>query len=567
MTRKILSLLLVTVMLVSLLAACSGNNDGADTETSKGESSSSSEDKKSDSGEKEETVKPITYSVFIGAPGQQPAPDNKIFKMIEEEFGITFEFEFLVGDLEQRLGVMIASGDYPDIISGANDTQKLIDAGAFIPIQDMINSQPNLQAHYDGYMEKMKADDGNVYVMPNYGRIYNEYVQTSYYGPGFWIQKAVLKELGYPEIKTLDQYFDAIQEYMALHPEIDGQPTIGFEALSYDWRSFCLRNAPAQLMGYPNDGGVLVDADSHEAQIYANHPDAKIYYEKLNGMYHAGVIQADTFVQNYDEYLARLSTGAVLGMFDQGWQFQSATESLISQGKIDRTWVPLGITYDESIVPYYRDRPPLNIDRGYGISVDCEEPERFMEMVNAFTADEWQKIFSWGIEGEDYLVDEDGMYYRTEEQRLQQEDVAWKLSNKAYEFFEELPKKEGTFDDGNAFTPGQQASEYIATLKDIDKEVLEAYGKSTFTEFLGEAPENRKDYPAWQISLGDGTDAAIADQKLTETQMKWLPQLILGSSADFGAGWDTYMSEFDGIDIAAYEARVNEGIQERLAEW
>lgn len=51
---------------------------------------------------------PVTFSVFMNGPGQQPTPDNKILKLIKDETGITFNQEFLVGDLQQKLGVMIA---------------------------------------------------------------------------------------------------------------------------------------------------------------------------------------------------------------------------------------------------------------------------------------------------------------------------------------------------------------------------------------------------------------------------------------------------------------------------
>ena len=55
--------------------------------------------------------------MFIGAPQQTPTPDNRIYKKIEEELGVTLEMEFLVGDLQQKLGVMIAGGEYPDLIT------------------------------------------------------------------------------------------------------------------------------------------------------------------------------------------------------------------------------------------------------------------------------------------------------------------------------------------------------------------------------------------------------------------------------------------------------------------
>ena len=74
-----------------------------------------------------EAIKPMTISMFIGGSYSSPTADNRIYKMIKEKTGVSLKMEFLVGDLQQKLGVMIAGGDYADIMTG-ND--KLIAAGA-----------------------------------------------------------------------------------------------------------------------------------------------------------------------------------------------------------------------------------------------------------------------------------------------------------------------------------------------------------------------------------------------------------------------------------------------------
>lgn len=569
--KKLISLLLTVILMLSLIAGCtSKKTDDVDTSTST-ETKTEATNETSTTTETETASKPdpIKFTVFIGDPRQQPTADNKIYKLLEEELGVTFEFEFLVGDLDQKLGVMIAGGEFPDLIDSANSSEKTINSGILVPLQDYISAEktPNLWRMYGDYMNMMKSEDGNVYILPNYGMYYNDFVQTSYNGPAFWIQKQVLIDMNYPKITTLDEYFKVLADYKAKNPEINGQPTVGFEVLSFDWRAFCLKNAPAQLSGNPNDGGVIVDPNTGIASLFANTDTAKKYYSKLNEAYNSGLIEADTFVQNYDEYLARLSSGRVLGMFDQGWDFQTATDSLISQGLDNLTWVPLGITFDTSIKSWYRDRPIPNYNRGFGVSVDCKDPERYVQMCEELLSDKWQKIFAWGIEGEDYMVDEQGMFYRTPEQRLNAENVDWRLANKAEALWSSIPKIQGTFDDGNAADPNSQAKEYFDKLKDVDKQILQAYGYDYYTQFLGDAPENRKDYPAWQISLGDGTDAAIADSKINELQMKYLPQLILGSTDKFEADWASYVKEYDSVNVQAYLDRVNEGLKERREKW
>ncbi|NUU55581.1 sugar ABC transporter substrate-binding protein, partial [Paenibacillus taichungensis] len=104
-----------------VLAGCSGSNSGSGEESSKGSEVGADS--------------PLEISVFLNEAGQQPTADNKIYKKIKEELGVTFKFEFLAGDKNQKLGVMIAGGDYPDLISA--DT-KLTAAGSVIPLEDLI---------------------------------------------------------------------------------------------------------------------------------------------------------------------------------------------------------------------------------------------------------------------------------------------------------------------------------------------------------------------------------------------------------------------------------------------
>src|SRR5690554_4064317 len=60
--------------------------------------------------------KPITFTMFVRDPSQAPAKDNPVIKKIAQLTGVTFNYEFLVGDLNQKIGVMIAGEDYPDVI-------------------------------------------------------------------------------------------------------------------------------------------------------------------------------------------------------------------------------------------------------------------------------------------------------------------------------------------------------------------------------------------------------------------------------------------------------------------
>ncbi|PPQ49257.1 sugar ABC transporter substrate-binding protein [Paenibacillus peoriae] len=507
---------------------------------------------------------PIEISVFLNEAGQQPTADNKIYKKLKDELGVTFKFEFLAGDKNQKLGVMIAGGDYPDLISA--DT-KLTAAGSVIPLEDLIEKHaPNLKKHYAKYWNQMKdPNDGHIYYLPNYGAYNGEVADTYYGGPAFWIQKAVLKEFNYPTPKTLDEYFDLIKKYKEKYPTIDGSPTIGFEILNYDWKTWGLLNPPQHLIGHPNDGGVVVNKGV--AEIFADKDFAKRYYQKLNEINAQDLLDKETFTQNYDQYLAKLSNGNVLGMFDQHWNFLKAEDSLKTQKKLERTYVGFPLVYDSSIKDYYRDRPALNLNNGFGITVNAKDPVKIIKVLDKLMDEKWQKLFTWGVEGQDFYVNKQGRFMKTPEQRTNTDDATWKLANKAEALYASAPKLEGYFSDGNATTATNQPEEYQASLKPFDKEVLKAYGINSYVDFFSAPPENPVYYPAWSADIVDGSPAKIANTKLNEVSTKYLPKAILSSPSSFDSVWNEYTSEIHKLDIKAYEDKINEVLKWRIEHW
>jgi putative aldouronate transport system substrate-binding protein len=505
---------------------------------------------------------PMTVTVFCGDPRDQPTSDNKIFKMIEEEFGLKFEFEFLAGDLDETLGVKIAGQDYADLMDGGNSAEKLISAGALINLMDYINAvdTPNLYAHIEPYLKRLLNEDGELFIIPNYGRNYNsnDYGLNYVNGPAFFIQKKVLEWAGYPMIKTMDEYFNLIESYVAANPTNEnGAPNEGFAILCDSWRAFCLFNPVQHLMGRPNDGDVIVDIDNdYKTEAYVIQDYAKAYYKKLNEMYHKGLISQDTFVMNYDQYIAKISSGTVVGMFDQAWDFQTATDALRAAEMYPETYQGLPIIYDEAqagkvVTEHYLNGSVINVNRGFGISVNCKDPERLVQFMEAMLSDRWQTIIWWGIEGEDYYV-ENGRLLRTYDQILNAANAVWRNANSAYVLTNSMPKKQGEMDDGNKWDPAAQPENYFLQMNDYDKAFLTGYGMKQPLDFFN-APITIAPYgEAWQIDVTVDQDANDAKAAFQDTQRKLLPQIIMCDPAEFDAKWDEFVQAVTDIPISDF---------------
>lgn len=509
---------------------------------------------------------PITISVFTIYNGTNPPADNKIYKLMKEKLGVTFQWDIAVTNKDEKIGVMNASGDYADLLHV--DSNKFIEAGALIPLESLIEKYaPNIKKHYARDWEKIKEKDGHIYCLPNWGIVTGKDQTTYYSGSAMWIQLDVLKEFKYPKIKTIDEYFDLIKRYKAKYPMIDGKPTIGFSILTYDWHKFCLINPPQFLAGNPNDGNGVVDKKTFKYQVFLGMDISKRWFKLLNDMNAQGLVDKESFVDNYDQYLAKLANGQVLGVHDQKWQFQDAMFSLVTQGKIKRTMIPLPIVFDKNIKPWYRDSPLANLQRGFGISVKAKDPVRIMKFLEAQMSEEWQRILQWGIKGEDYQFDAKGKPYRTPEQRKQQEDVTWQLRNKANAWFETAPKMEGSYSDGMPCNLRDYPSEYQSNLKPEELELLKAYGVNSYAELLGDPGVNPIYYPAWQITPVDGSQEKLIWQKAEETFQKNLPKVILAAPKDFEKTWKDYTAALGKLNLKAYEDFMQAGIDERVKNW
>lgn len=232
--KQIIGVMLVCIIVATTFISCSASgtqSSQANRETNGGASTDTSL-AVNDQGlaPMADADTPITFKVFVRDPGTAPAKDNPVIAKIQELTGVTIQYEYLVGDLEQKLGVMIAGGDYPDAIFAGDSNKKLIEAGAFIPLQDEIVKYKNLNDMYGSVLDTMRSEDGNTYSMELFA-VSDTIPTFQNGGAGFFIQKAVLEEFGYPTVKTIDEYFDLIQKYQEKYPEIDGVKTIGFEVL------------------------------------------------------------------------------------------------------------------------------------------------------------------------------------------------------------------------------------------------------------------------------------------------------------------------------------------------
>ena len=575
--KKILSVLLATAMMSAMFTGCGGGgDDAASTNTNSGDntsadaSSSNSGDSANSGSSGSGEIKEFT--AFFAVPGSEINDDNEIQQLIAEKTGVKVKETWLTGQTAQEaVGTLIAGGGYPDFIDGGDGCAQLYDAGALVALDDYIDKYPNIKEFLtEQEWDKLRQEDGHIYWINQFGNIYGEEKATTHNDEAFWIQTRVLEWAGYPEVHTMDQYFDLIERYNEANPTMeDGTANIPYTILCDDWRYFCLENAPEFLDGYPNDGSCIVDPETLTIIDYNTTPTAKRYFQKLNEEFKKGVVDPESFTQTYDEYIAKLSTGRVLGMIDQWWDFAYTVRDSLKQQGLDLKgcdYVPLPITIEEGIKnQWHNSGGVLNVASGIAITTSCKDVEGAMQFINDLLDQDIHDLRFWGVKDVDYNVDENGEFSRTEEMRMQSSDTAYKASHSCtYSYF---PQYAGTSRDGiNAMKPENQPKEFYDALSKNVQECFDAYGAQTYVDMLGTSEAPGPWYPMYSYSnnMTTATEGGTAWAKMGEIKHEYLPKVVMAD--DFEGAWEEYMEVYDGCNPQAFIDEMQAELDRRMEE-
>ncbi|UUZ93444.1 extracellular solute-binding protein [Paenibacillus sp. P25] len=322
---------LIAVALITT-TACTGNNSTDD----KGGTAN---------GEK----KPVTFTMFSADMNSNyENMQSPVGKKITELTGVTLNIDYPVGDPKEKIALMAASGEYPDLIFAKNDVNMLVNAGALIDLTPLIEKYgPNIKKLYGSYLDRLKwsIEDPSIYYLGTYG------VNEQQWEPkdGFMLQHQVVKELNYPSIKTVNDFENAIKSYMEKHPTVNGQPTIGLTLIAEDWRiAQSVTNPALFATGGSDDGEWYIDDKTKKPVFHYTRPEEKEYFRWLNHMYATGLLDKESFTQKYDQYKAKIASGRVLGLIDSKWQYAEPEQALKQAGKPELTYGMYPVTLNES---------------------------------------------------------------------------------------------------------------------------------------------------------------------------------------------------------------------------
>jgi len=342
--------------------------------------------------------------------------NDPVSEYIRERTGISIDREFMPdsGDSQNKVNVMIAANDLPDIVNnngGMTQLINMIEADMVWPLEPLIESNgPDIKADNLAMaavlQRKMASPDGELYIFPmNRG-----YWDSSAFGPqrGFFIRWDLYKELGYPQISNTSELVDVLIRMCELEPvDKNGQKTYGAAVWNNAFNDAAFL-PQAIMMGMADGPNRMFKIDIETKEISDKNQlfEADSYiWESLkwcNKLAQAGYFDPDSYTQTYQNYMDKSSAGQYM-MGALTWSNGGANNNFIEDGTPEKQMICLPSTmFGWTQMSLYENM--VGGERGWVVSKNCKTPERAMDLFNFMSTMEFSRVAHNGVEGTNWSM-------------------------------------------------------------------------------------------------------------------------------------------------------------------
>ena len=375
----------------------------------------------------------VTIDWFSDVSGWGPANWNvaetsPLMDSIKENFGVNFEIEQPATDADTKLALMIATDDLPDLISITdNETiTQLIESGYVWTIDEFMEEYDPDSHLLSDFPEDVKEavinSYGDFWFFPShidsvdhretYPLCSETYVNNVVYGQNSSIMfnTKIMEDLGLTQedVQTQEAFMATLEKVANSGYTVDGEPIIVATMNANLWLN--------SLDGVMSDsfGVVPVDAEGNYRMRELN-PGYKEVLKFTNDMVRNGYMDLNLLTLDENALVTYIESGRVFCWFGNPAQADLSKSNMTSYGPI---------LSDTGSVPTVG----INSLAGTGwiktfVSKNCENPEALAKALSFATSEEGLWLNYYGVEGEDYTVQENGTMVRTEEGLARYKDV------------------------------------------------------------------------------------------------------------------------------------------------
>ncbi len=561
--KSILCLTLVLAMLLPL-TACKGSQE-VEEMTYPGQDDMSFEEL-----QELDRQNPITIEIYVADATDIPEPDSAVLKAIAEKTGTTIR---IVGIESDRLQMLLASSDYPDVmVMNRNATfydylesGDLVDLAPLLQkwaptVWEMNSSMVNLFSNEAG--ELLYLTENNDLLRegerhPEDATDPNRAQDELPWHSTIYVQYPMVKEVYGKAITNLEEYEEALDAFLAQYGDDDKK-----YAISYDKDSAGdILWAGLSMNGYKcmYKGGLYVTKDGENYSYGFKTPEAKEWLLYLNRLYREGYIYTDASVQSYDQLSRQLNRSNVFSFIGNYYAMYEANKTLAAN-KSPNSYIPQKVMA-EGVTQVYQYNSAYTGAGAFMIMSTSPYKARICRLLEYLYSDEGSILHGWGIEGEDYIINEDGLRDITQE-------IADKKAKQDYDLTRGIRALYPVINLPTYTTDGQPAFARFAPYYSSDSGIDErdaiirqdpVYNwhedwKGTFYSDLSEM----------DIVIQAGTDAAIASAQCAALIKDRINKMIMAATEEEAiAIYEQALKDFEAYGISAWEAEVNRQIHEK----
>ncbi len=364
------------------------------------------------------------FTLWLSVPGNvgtlfsNGMADHPVFQKAEEFTGVHINFiEQSAETNAEKFNLMLVSGDYPDLVNGMDFTggnDLAVESDFAVNIADDIAEYaPNYQALIDSdpsIIKTISTDEGNIVGFYTFN---SEKQGTT---EGAWIRGDWLEDLGLENPKTYEQWENVLTAFKnekgaeePLMMPSDMVPSGNFLASGFGVAAAFQSMMGAAYPYYVEDGQVKYGPLEE---------GYKEYVTLINDWMNKGLI-SKTFIQDNanpmgDVYSTNVSTGRT-GIFFNGvgmiGMFQSNLSDADPNGQLVACY---DARQNEDDVLHNANEDSIVGKMGITITTACEDYELAMKWCDFWYTQDGVLLANYGVEGESFEFDEDGMPYITE---------------------------------------------------------------------------------------------------------------------------------------------------------
>lgn len=449
--KRALSVLLACAMVMGSLAGCGSAQETADTAADNAQSADSGVTTNTTAASSAEAEaageeldydfgldttfhsdEPVTYSMFFSDASWYPMVDTwkteGIFKKIEEQTNVKLDITSMdSGDYNQKVSLMINSGEAAYIIPKTYDESPYVDGGAIVPISDYVQYMP----YYSDFVEKynMQADlqtitkaDGKYYRLPGM-------LEAPVQDYTFLIRKDLFDAAGVDVAAiekdwTWDDLYDSlvkVKEYMVSEGMIKESDYVwsdlwcGSEVADGSGGNLLklMANSYDVQAGWAIGNGMLYDESSDEWYFGPTTDNFKAYLSEVTKYVQGGILDPETFTQDNQTACNKFYRGETAILSVNRSQYTSWLANLdenLGAGNYETYLCIVPRGENSNYMP-----ENSRLENGVMISqraLDELGEEGFIKMLRfvdwLFYSHEAYDLTKWGIEGETYTVNSDG---------------------------------------------------------------------------------------------------------------------------------------------------------------